>query len=99
MSRWTAGVMTWSVLAWERRIHKISRFTHLNYQALWCKIDFSLVCFHRYLFNKIVIISDSSFTYINNACRQAKLTEVPCLSANHNKWRKINLCSKKQNTD
>ena len=46
------AINRWPVLAWEGRFHKISRFTHLNYQTLWCKIVVSLVCYHRYLFNK-----------------------------------------------
>ena len=48
MSRWTAGVMAWFVLAWERRIHEISCFVDLNYHARWCRITLLYLLFTHY---------------------------------------------------
>ena len=48
-------MMSWVVLARKRGSHKISFFTHVCYQALWCMIDFSFFCFHH-LFDLIKIV-------------------------------------------
>ena len=49
--------MRWAVLTWERRIHKVSCFAHLDYHTTWCRI---ILLF--------LFLSHCFFDLIKNSC-------------------------------